>query len=436
MRIRKRNGEMVEFSPEKIKNAMAKAFAGQKQEIDGEGLTKLLQAVLSRLSQDDVLTVELVQDEVERVLMESGWYDVAKAYILYREKQSVLRRVRASIVQAVGGDEDLDALLRRIQKDFGEESYSLTALQTKFDSFAKPSMSDTERCAALVKAAVELTTPEAPKWEFIAARLLNHCFRRNLACELSARGIACLYDKLRYLTDKGLYGDYILAHYSRAEIEEAEGFIAPERDDLFTYSGLDLLLKRYVIQTHHRVPLETPQEMFLGIALHLSMKEQRDRMQWVRRIYDMLSRLEVTMATPTLSNARKPYHQLSSCFIDTVPDSLDGIYRSIDNFAKVSKLGGGMGMYFGKVRATGSAIRGFQGAAGGVIRWIRLVNDTAVAVDQLGMRQGAVAVYLDVWHRDLPEFLQPAHQQRRRPHEGPRRVPRRLLSRPVLEIGG
>lgn len=120
----------------------------------------------------------------------------------------------------------------------------------------------------------------------------------------------------------------------------------------------------------------------------------------------MLSRMEVTMATPTMSNARKPYHQLSSCFVDTVPDSLDGIYRSLDNFAKVSKFGGGMGMYFGKVRAAGSTIRGFQGAAGGVIRWIRLVNDTAVAVDQLGMRQGAVAVYLDAWHRDLPEFLQ------------------------------
>ena len=112
------------------------------------------------------------------------------------------------------------------------------------------------------------------------------------------------------------------------------------------------------------------------------------------------------MATPTLSNARKPYHQLSSCFIDTVPDSLDGIYRSVDNFAQVSKFGGGMGLYFGKVRATGSSIRGFEGAAGGVIRWIKLVNDTAVAVDQLGMRQGAAAVYLDAWHRDLPEFLQ------------------------------
>uniref|UniRef100_UPI0026022E4E ribonucleoside-diphosphate reductase subunit alpha n=1 Tax=uncultured Dubosiella sp. TaxID=1937011 RepID=UPI0026022E4E len=178
------------------------------------------------------------------------------------------------------------------------------------------------------------------------------------------------------------------------------------RNDLFTWSGLDLLLKRYVIRTRSHVPLETPQEMFLGIALHLAMKETVDRMQWVGRFYDMLSLLQVTMATPTLSNARKPYCQLSSCFIDTVPDSLNGIYRSIDNFAKVSKFGGGMGMYFGKVRATGSPIRGFEGAAGGVIRWIRLVNDTAVAVDQLGMRQGAAAVYLDAWHKDLPEFLQ------------------------------
>ncbi len=147
--------------------------------------------------------------------------------------------------------------------------------------------------------------------------------------------------------------------------------------------------------------------MFLGIALHLAMPEKKDcRLMWVGRIYDLLSRLEVTMATPTLSNARKPNHQLSSCFIDTVPDSLDGIYRSLDNFSQVSKFGGGMGMYFGKVRATGGSIRGFKGVAGGVVRWMRLVNDTAVAVDQLGMRQGAVAVYLDVWHKDLPEFLQ------------------------------
>lgn len=406
MKIRKRNGELVEFIPGKIKSALEKAFVSQGKKIDEEELSKLLTTLLSRLPNDEGLTVELVQDEVERVLMEYGWYDVAKAYILYREKRYILRQARASIVEAVSGDDKLDELLRIVQSDFNNENYSLSALQAKFDSFYKPSMNEEECYAALVKAAVELTTPEAPNWEFIASRLLNYSFQNNLTNVMNKYGITCLYEKIRYMCDKGLYGDYILTHYSRKEIDEAEGFIVKDRDTLFTYSGLDLLLKRYVIHDHNHVPLETPQEMFMGIALHLCMNEKMDRMKWVKRTYDMLSRLEVTMATPTMSNARKPYHQLSSCFIDMVPDSLDGIYRSLDNFAKVSKLGGGMGMYFGKVRATGSAIRGFKGAAGGVIRWIRLVNDTAVAVDQLGMRQGAVAVYLDVWHKDLPEFLQ------------------------------
>ena len=406
MKIRKRNGELVEFIPGKIKSALEKAFVGQEKKIDEEELSKLLTTLLSRLPNDEGLTVELVQDEAERVLMEYGWYDVAKAYILYREKRSILRQARASIIETVSGDDKLDELLRIVQSDFNDESYSLSALQAKFDSFYKPSMNKEECYAALVKAAVELTTPEAPNWEFIASRLLNYSFQNNLTNVMNKYGITCLYEKIRYMCDKGLYGNYILTHYSRIEIDEAEGFIVKDRDKLFTYSGLDLLLKRYVIHDHNHVPLETPQEMFMGIALHLCMNEKIDRMKWVKRTYDMLSRLEVTMATPTMSNARKPYHQLSSCFIDMVPDSLDGIYRSLDNFAKVSKLGGGMGMYFGKVRATGSAIRGFKGAAGGVIRWIRLVNDTAVAVDQLGMRQGAVAVYLDVWHKDLPEFLQ------------------------------
>ena len=406
MKIRKRNGELVEFIPGKIKSALEKAFVSQGKKIDEEKLHKLLTTLLSRLPNDEGLTVELVQDEVERVLMEYGWYDVAKAYILYREKRYILRQARASIVEAVSGDDKLDELLRIVQSDFNNENYSLSALQAKFDSFYKPSMNEEERYDALVKAAVELTTPEAPNWEFIASRLLNYSFQNNLTNVMNKYGITCLYEKIRYMCDKGLYGDYILTHYSRKEIDEVEGFIVKDRDKLFTYSGLDLLLKRYVIHDHNHVPLETPQEMFMGIALHLCMNEKIDRMKWVKRTYDMLSRLEVTMATPTMSNARKPYHQLSSCFIDMVPDSLDGVYRSLDNFAKVSKLGGGMGMYFGKVRATGSTIRGFKGAAGGVIRWIRLVNDTAVAVDQLGMRQGAVAVYLDVWHKDLPEFLQ------------------------------
>lgn len=300
---------------------------------------------------------------------------------------------------------EIASYMEAIQKDFPEDIYYLGILEDKFLTFQKPELSIEENLQLLIKAAVELTTQEAPKWEMIAARLLLFTFERELRKAEESCQITTLYEKIVYLTGRGLYGQYILENYTKEEIDEFETFLAPERNDLFTYSGLELLLNRYVIHTGQGVALESPQEMFLGIAMHLAMKEQKDRALWVKRFYDMLSKLQVTMATPTLSNARKPYHQLSSCFIDTVPDSLNGIYRSIDNFAKVSKFGGGMGMYFGKVRASGSAIRGFEGAAGGVIRWIRLANDTAVAVDQLGVRQGAVAVYLDVWHRDLPEFL-------------------------------
>lgn len=300
---------------------------------------------------------------------------------------------------------EIASYMEAIQKDFPEDIYYLGILEDKFLTFQKPELSIEENLQLLIKAAVELTTQKAPKWEMIAARLLLFTFERELKKAEESCQITTLYEKIVYLTGRGLYGQYILENYTKEEIDEFETFLASERNDLFTYSGLELLLNRYVIHTGQGVALESPQEMFLGIAMHLAMKEQKDRALWVKRFYDMLSKLQVTMATPTLSNARKPYHQLSSCFIDIVPDSLNGIYRSIDNFAKVSKFGGGMGMYFGKVRASGSAIRGFEGAAGGVIRWIRLANDTAVAVDQLGVRQGAVAVYLDVWHRDLPEFL-------------------------------
>lgn len=302
--------------------------------------------------------------------------------------------------------EGLDHVLTEISDDFPGEAYSLSVLEQRSAGFVKAGMSEREVLSTLVKASTELTSQEAPRWENIAARLLGFAFHRQLEKEEAARGITSFYDKLVYLTKEGLYGSFILDSYTEEEIGQAHEMIRNERNKLFTFSGLDLLLKRYVIQTHSHVPLESPQEMYLGIALHLAMEEKNDRMTWVRKFYDMLSRMEVTMATPTLSNARKPFHQLSSCFIDVVPDSLKGIFRSIDNFAQVSKYGGGMGMYFGKVRAAGGSIRGFEGAAGGVIRWVRIVNDTAVAVDQLGVRAGAVAVYLDAWHKDLPEFLQ------------------------------
>ena len=403
--ITKRDGRVESYDGSKIRVAMQRACADIDQQAADEQLDELLSSVEDAMGRTGARSVEEIQDLVERTLMEQGYYDVAKAYILYRHERAEQRGLRAGIARAAG-DPGLEPVLERIARDFPEPAYSLDQLDHRFQSFAKPGMSVEDRLDALTKAAVELTCQEAPRWELVAGRLLAFSAHRALSRAEARRGLASLYDKIRFLTDEGLYGSYILESYARDEIDEAAGFIDDSRDELFTYAGLDLVLKRYTVRSHDHEVLESPQEMYLGIALHLAMREPVDRLGWVRRFYDMLSRLEVTMATPTLSNARKPYHQLSSCFIDTVPDSLAGIYRSVDNFAQVSKYGGGMGMYLGKVRATGGSIRGFSGVAGGVIRWIRVINDTAVAVDQLGMRQGAVAVYLDAWHRDLPEFLQ------------------------------
>lgn len=403
MLITKRNGTEESYNREKIAVAIKKSFASTGRDAVEETIREMVGKVETFVLADaNNRNVERIQDEVERCLMEHGFYAEAKNYILYRWQRTERRKALNDIVTGTGKPLMAETL-KEIQEDFTGKEYSLAVLAKKFADICKPGMTPDERLSALIKAAVELTTQEAPDWEFIAARLLNFRLSEKRA---AVSGKQSFYEKLVYLTEEGLYGSYILESYSREEIDEAAGFICPERDKLLNYSGLDLLARRYLIHTHSHEPLESVQEMYLGIALHLAMPEKTDRMLWVRRFYDMLSRLEVTMATPTLSNARKPYHQLSSCFIDTVPDTLEGIYRSIDNFAMVSKFGGGMGMYFGKVRAAGGNIRGFKGVAGGVIRWMRLVNDTAVAVDQLGMRQGAVAVYLDVWHKDLPEFLQ------------------------------
>ena len=406
MNITKRNGEVEVYNNEKISIAIKKSFISTGKDISDSEIAGMVSEVEQFIKENPELrTVEDIQNRVEKCLMAHGHYDEAKNYILFRYQRNEQRQAINYIVWTAD-DRELADVLHSVAREYRNRSYSMVTLQEKFSSFTKPGMSQKDSIDALIKAAVELTTPEAPAWEMISARILSYRSEKKITRLEEELGLKTFYRKVKYMTEEGLYGDYILQNYSEEEINEAATFIDPERNKLLNYSGLDLLLKRYVIKNYSGKVIERVQEMFLGIALHLAMPEKEDRLMWVRRIYNLLSKLEVTMATPTLSNSRKPSHQLSSCFIDTVPDSLDGIYRSLDNFSQVSKFGGGMGMYFGKVRATGGNIRGFKGVAGGVIRWMRLVNDTAVAVDQLGMRQGAVAVYLDVWHKDLPEFLQ------------------------------
>lgn len=407
MDIIKRNGESERYNNNKIAIAIKKSFISTGKTIKDEEIAAMVAEVEQIIIDNpDQRTVEDIQNQVEKHLMMHGHYDEAKNFILFRYQRNEQRKAINDIAR-MADDTELTTVLQDVAREYRERVYSMVTLQEKFANLCKPGMSHKEAIDTLIKAAVELTTPEAPAWEMISARILSYRAEQKIKKQEDEIGIDGFYNKLKYMTSEGLYGEYILQNYTEEEINEAATFIKEERNKLLNYSGLDLLLKRYVIKNYAGKAIERVQEMYLGIALHLAMPEQKEnRLMWVHRIYDMLSKLEVTMATPTLSNARKPNHQLSSCFIDTVPDSLDGIYRSLDNFSQVSKFGGGMGMYFGKVRATGGNIRGFKGVAGGVIRWMRLVNDTAVAVDQLGMRQGAVAVYLDVWHKDLPEFLQ------------------------------
>ena len=407
MDIIKRNGESERYNNNKIAIAIKKSFISTGKTIKDEEIAAMVAEVEQIIIDNpDQRTVEEIQNQVEKHLMMHGHYDEAKNFILFRYQRNEQRKAINDIAR-MADDTELTTVLQDVAREYRERVYSMVTLQEKFANLCKPGMSHKEAIDTLIKAAVELTTPEAPAWEMISARILSYRAEQKIKKQEDEIGIDGFYNKLKYMTSEGLYGEYILQNYTEEEINEAATFIKEERNKLLNYSGLDLLLKRYVIKNYAGKAIERVQEMYLGIALHLAMPEQKEnRLMWVHRIYDMLSKLEVTMATPTLSNARKPNHQLSSCFIDTVPDSLDGIYRSLDNFSQVSKFGGGMGMYFGKVRATGGNIRGFKGVAGGVIRWMRLVNDTAVAVDQLGMRQGAVAVYLDVWHKDLPEFLQ------------------------------
>ena len=292
-----------------------------------------------------------------------------------------------------------------------EGIYNEGRLLTALEHIIRDGMTIDEIRKSLIQVSLELTTDMEPKWQYAAARMYIYELYDEIRNKRGLNENDDLYGKyyefIEELTEKGLYGEYILKNYSKEDILELEGEIKSERDFLFNYSGINLLASRYLVQDYNRKPIELPQQMFMGIAMHLAIPEAKEkRVYWAKRFYDVLSSLKATMATPTMSNARKPFYQLSSCFIDTVEDSLEGIYKSLDNFAEVSKFGGGMGIYMGKVRALDSPIRGFKGASGGIIPWVKLFNDTAVAVDQLGVRNGSVAIWLDAWHKDIPEFLQ------------------------------
>ncbi len=265
----------------------------------------------------------------------------------------------------------------------------------------------------LIKTAVDKIDIDAPNWTFVASRL----FLFNMYHQVN--GFSG-YGSLKEYFERGeKEGRLLLGLKDMYDLEKLEKHIKPERDLQFNYLGIKTLYDRYLIKDSKSCPIELPQHMFMAIAMFLAQREE-DKHEWAIKFYDMISQFEVMLATPTLSNARTTRHQLSSCYIGSTPDNIEGIFDSYQEMAMLSKFGGGIGWDWTNVRSMGSFIDGHKNAAGGTVPFLKITNDIAIAVDQLGTRKGAIAVYLEPWHIDINDFLdlkKNSGEERRRAHD-------------------
>ncbi|CAM4144279.1 ribonucleoside-diphosphate reductase subunit alpha [Campylobacter armoricus] len=265
----------------------------------------------------------------------------------------------------------------------------------------------------LIKTAVDKIDIDRPNWTFVAARLFLYDLYKKVS---GYNG----YKHLREYLEKGeKEGRILIGLKEKYDLDDLNAYIKPERDLQFTYLGIKTLYDRYLIKDSKGIPIELPQQMFMAIAMFLAQNEL-DSQTWAKKFYDLISTFEVMLATPTLSNARTTRHQLSSCYIGSTPDNIEGIFDSYQEMALLSKFGGGIGWDWSKVRAMGGSIDGHKNAAGGIIPFLKITNDIAVAVDQLGTRKGAIAVYIEPWHMDINDFLdlrKNSGEERRRAHE-------------------
>ena len=280
-------------------------------------------------------------------------------------------------------------------------------------------MSSSDIQDALIKTAVEKIDIDVPNWTFVAARLFIFDLYHRVG--KSTHGIKgepyChLRDYLKYGKDAGRLIPNLGEGY---DLDDLNSYLRPERDFLFNYLGIKTLYDRYLIKNNKGLPIELPQHMFMAIAMFLAQDEE-DKQQRAKEFYDVVSKFEVMLATPTLSNARTNRHQLSSCYIGSSPDNIEGIFDSFKEMALLSKFGGGIGWDWNQIRAQADSIDNTPGAAGGTVPFLKIVNDIALAVDQLGVRKGAIAVYVSPSHADVEDFLdlkKNSGEERRRAHD-------------------
>lgn len=320
------------------------------------------------------------------------------------------------VVKRNGRTEELD--VSKIKKYTTEavkglKGVSLSELEVDAQIQFREGISTDEIQKTLIKTAVEKIDVDVPDWTFVAARLFLYSLHKRVS---GMNG----YNHLREYFERGeKEGRILLGLKEKYDLDDLNDYIKPERDLQFTYLGIKTLYDRYLIKDKRGEPIELPQQMFMGIAMFLAQNEFNPQ-EWAKKFYDLISKFEVMLATPTLSNARTTRHQLSSCYIGSTADNIEGIFDSYKEMALLSKFGGGIGWDWSKVRAMGGSIDGHKNAAGGIIPFLKITNDIAVAVDQLGTRKGAIAVYIETWHMDINDFIdlrKNSGEERRRAHE-------------------
>lgn len=280
----------------------------------------------------------------------------------------------------------------------GLDGVNLSELEVDAKIQFRDRISTEEIQQTLIKTAVDKIDIDRPNWTFVAARLFFYDLYHKV------NGFSGYGHLKEYFQRGEKAGRILLGLKEKYNLDDLNDYIKPERDLQFNYLGAKTLYDRYLIKDKKGNPIELPQHMFMAIAMFLAQNEFAPQ-EWAKKFYDLISKFEVMLATPTLSNARTTRHQLSSCYIGSTADNIEGIFDSYKEMALLSKFGGGIGWDWNKVRAMGGSIDGHKNAAGGVIPFLKITNDIAIAVDQLGTRKGAIAVYVEPWHMDISDFL-------------------------------
>jgi ribonucleoside-diphosphate reductase alpha chain len=448
LRVIKRNGTVVPYTDDKITVAITKAFLAVEGDSAAastrihETVARLTEQVSStfkrRMPSGGTIHIEEIQDQVELALMRAGEQKVARDYVIYRDSRAKERANRGShepvqlhpsirVTQLDGSLAPLDmgrlnTIVTEACEGLAEVDAALIQKETLKNLYDGVSQSDVS--VALVMTARTLVERE-PNYSYVTARLLMDTLRGEalgflgVAASATHHEMRELYAQaLPAYIDKGVELELLSPLLKTFDLEKLGQAINHERDQQFTYLGLQTLYDRYFIHSAG-VRIELPQVFFMRVAMGLAIEEQ-DKETRAIEFYNLLSSFDYMASTPTLFNAGTLRPQLSSCYLTTVPDDLSGIYHAIHDNAMLSKFAGGLGNDWTPVRALGSYIKGTNGKSQGVVPFLKVVNDTAVAVNQGGKRKGAVCAYLETWHMDIEEFIElrkNTGDDRRRTHD-------------------